>query len=88
MRNITAILLVIILTFFFIFTNKKEYFNNQGRKIYADHSGGKKCNYISTNLNNKGFACCTSFNNEKKYGNKCCIKVDKNHNCQEWGGTY
>lgn len=88
MKNITKFLLVIILIFIFIFIKNKEYFNNQGRKIYDQHSGGQNCNFISTNINNKGFACCTAFNNEKKYGNKCCIKVDKNHNCQEWDGTY
>ena len=88
METIKKFLLIIILIFIFIFANKKEFFNNQGRKIYADHSGGKECNYISTNINNKGFACCTSFNNEKKYRNKCCVKVDKQNNCQEWDGTY
>ena len=79
---------IIILIFLFIFVKQKENFNNKGRKIYADHSGGDKCINISTNINDKGFACCTAFNNEKKYGNKCCIQVDKQKNCQQWDGFY
>ena len=87
MKTILKFILLIFLIFISIFSIKIEYFY-QNRKIYSQHSGGNNCNYISTNINNKNYACCTAFNNEKKYGNKCCIKVDKNHNCQSWEGSY
>lgn len=79
---------MIVVLFLLLFVKQKEYFNNRGRKIYVDHSGGTNCKNISTNINNKGFACCTAFNEEKKYGNKCCVKVDKKNNCQQWDGFY
>ena len=88
MKRLIILIAFITIFYFFIYMNNKECFNNKGRKIYVGHSGGKNCKHISTNINNKGFACCTAFNEEQKYGNKCCVKVDKQHNCQQWDGFY
>ena len=88
MKIFLKIVLIIVLFLYLMKPNIREFFYKSGRKIYDNHSGGKGCKYVSKNVNRNGFACCTKFNDEKKYKNKCCVKVDKNNNCISWQGLY
>ena len=79
-RRILIIVIIIILLFCIFSKNKKENFTRFGQTTLIGESGvGRYYN---------GASCCGGFNNEGKYGKKCCTRVDGQNNCIEWSGTY
>ena len=85
LKNTFVLIFAFIL--YILYKNNKEFFYSSGRQVYTNHNGGNKCKYISTRSNQDGFSCCTKFEDEEKYKNKCCIEV-KNNICKKWQGSY
>ena len=86
-RRILIIVIIIILLFCIFSKNKKENFTRFGQTTLIGESGVGRCRSV-VGKNYNGASCCGGFNNEGKYGKKCCTRVDGQNNCIEWSGTY